>query len=116
MDIWVSFWSALTSIIPENGLLTVALIVLLRSAAVPIPIPADLLMVMVGDRARQERLELWLPWLVLSAATTIGAVLLYVFARWLGQGDVIHYGHYFGLSAARLSSAEAQLDTRGARA
>jgi membrane protein DedA with SNARE-associated domain len=116
MDLWVSFWSALTSIVPDSGLMAVAGIVLLRSAAVPIPIPADLLVVMVGVEARETQTPLWPAWLVLSAATTIGAGLLYAFARWIGQGDIVHYGHYVGLTAARLDSAEAELDARGARA
>ena len=55
MDLWDAFWSAVAEFIADNGLLAVALIVLLRSAAIPIPVPADLLVVMVGARAREEQ-------------------------------------------------------------
>jgi len=117
MDLWVSFWSALTGFIPDNGLVTVAAIVLVRSAGVPIPVPADLLVVMVGVEAREQQLSLWPAWLLLSAATTCGALLLYLFARWIGgRGDLARYGRYVGLNAARLRVAEARLDARGTRA
>src|SRR3954453_22514184 len=118
MDLWVSFWSALARLVPDNGLMMVAAIVLLRSAAVPIPVPADLLVVMVGVEARETGAALWAPWLLLSAATAIGAALLYTFARWVGRvhGDILRYGRYVGLTEARINTAEAQLDARGARA
>ena len=108
----------LASLIPDNGLMMVAAIVLLRSAAVPFPVPADLLVVMVGVEAQQTGAPLWPPWLLLSAATTVGAALLYAFSRWVGRvhGDILHYGRYVGLTEARISTAEAQLDARGARA
>jgi hypothetical protein len=60
MDLFVSFWSGLAEFIADNGLLAVALIVLLRSAAVPIPVPADLLVVAVGARAREQQFLLGL--------------------------------------------------------
>src|SRR3954470_12889620 len=108
MDLWVSFWSALARLVPDNGLMMVAAIVLLRSAAIPIPVPADLLVVMVGVEAHETGVALWPAWLLLSGATTIGAALLYAFARWIGHGhgDILHYGHYIGLTEARISSAE----------
>jgi membrane-associated protein len=116
MDVWVSFWSGLASFIAERGLLTVAAIVLLKSAGVPVPLPADLLVVLVGVQAREAQVELWPAWVVLAAATTIGASMLYLFTRWVGLDGMVHYGHYVGLSAARLQSAEERLKTRGGRA
>jgi membrane protein DedA with SNARE-associated domain len=116
MDLWDSFWSALIGFISDAGLLAIAVIVLLRSAAIPIPVPADLLVVAVGARAREQQLVLWPAWLVLSGSTTIGAVLFYAFVRWIGHGDIAHYGRYVGLTAERLNSAEAQLGARGVRA
>ena len=105
MDLWDSFWSALTGFISDAGLLAIAVIVLLRSAAIPIPVPADLLVVMVGVRAREQQFVLWPAWLVLSGSTTIGAALFYLFVRWIGHGDIVHYGHYVGLTTERINSA-----------
>jgi membrane protein DedA with SNARE-associated domain len=116
MDLWDSFWSALAEFIAENGLLAVALIVLLRSAAIPIPVPADLLVVLVGARAREQQLLLWPAWVVLALATTVGATLFYAFVRWIGQGDVSHYARYVGLTTQRLNAAQTQLGERGTRA
>ena len=36
--------------------------------------------------------------------------------RWIGHGDIVHYGHYVGLTTERINSAEAQLGSRGVRA
>jgi membrane protein DedA with SNARE-associated domain len=116
MDLWVSFWSTLADFISENGLLSIALIVLLRSAAVPIPVPADLLVIVVGARAREQQLVLWPAWVALAISTTLGATLFYAFVRRIGQGDVSHYSHYIGLTPDRLTTAELQLGERGARA
>ena len=68
MDLWDSFWSALIGFISDAGLLAIAVIVLLRSAAIPIPVPADLLVVMAGVRAREQQFVLWPAWLVLSGS------------------------------------------------
>jgi membrane-associated protein len=115
MDVWVSFWSALTGFISEYGLAAVALIVLLRSAAVPIPVPADLLVVGAGAQAREQGSMVWPVWLLLSAATTVGALLFYGFVRWIAEDEAVHYGRLIGLSEARLTTAETRLKDRGVR-
>jgi membrane protein DedA with SNARE-associated domain len=116
MDLWVNFWSGLTSFITAHGLLAVAVIVLLKSAGVPLPVPADLLVVMVGAQASAAQAPIWPAWLLLSASTTIGAGILYAFARWVGEEDIVHYGHYIGLTPYRLDAARTQLETGGRRA
>jgi membrane protein DedA with SNARE-associated domain len=116
MELWVSFWSGLTSFIAQHGLLTVAVIVMLKSAGIPLPVPGDLVVVFVGVEARAGEVAFGEAWLVLSAATIVGAGLLFDFAHWIGPGEMVHYGHYVGLSQPRLQAAEAQLRSRGARA
>src|SRR5215510_9370710 len=100
MDLWVSFWSGLATFTADHGLATVAAIVLLKSAGVPVPLPADLLIVLVGVRAREMQVPVWPAWIVLSGATTIGAMLLYIFATWVGEESLVHYGQYVGLTPA----------------
>jgi membrane protein DedA with SNARE-associated domain len=116
MELWTSFWSGLATFIAEHGPLTVALIVLLKSAGIPLPVPADLLVVYVGVQARAGEVPLFWSWLWLSGATVAGAMLLYAFASWVGPDEVVHYGHYVGLSAHQLDTAERDLHTRGERA
>ena len=116
MELWTSFWSDLTHFISEHGLLAVAGIVFLKSAGIPLPGPADLLVVSVGVQARTGDPTLWDALVVLSVATVLGASLLYVFVRWLGPEDVVHYGHYVGLGPRRVQAAEAELHARGERA
>jgi membrane protein DedA with SNARE-associated domain len=113
VDLWVSFWSDLTNEIAQHGLLTVAVVVLVKSAGVPLPVPADLLIIWVGVDARANAAPLWPVWALLSAATTAGAWALYEFTRWVGAEDVVRYGHYVGLSSARIENAERQLRNRG---
>jgi membrane protein DedA with SNARE-associated domain len=116
MELWTSFWSDLTHFIGEHGLLTVAGIVFLKSAGIPLPVPGDLLVVSVGAQARTGDPALGQALVVLSVAVVLGASLLYSFARWLGPEDVVHYGHYVGLGPQRVQAAEARLHARGERA
>jgi membrane protein DedA with SNARE-associated domain len=116
MELWTSFWSDFTRFISEHGLLAVAGIVFLKSAGIPLPVPGDLLIVSVGAQARTGEPALAEALVVLSVATALGASLLYVFARWLGPEDVVHYGRYVGLSQQRVQAAESTLHTRGERA
>jgi membrane protein DedA with SNARE-associated domain len=116
MDLWTSFWSGLAQFISNDGLFAVAVVVLLRSAAVPIPVPADFLVVVVGARARDNQDLLWPAWLVLAISTTVGAVLFYWFMRWIGHRDVSRFGRHVGLSTERIDAAETQLGERGTRA
>jgi membrane protein DedA with SNARE-associated domain len=113
VDLWVSFWSVLTNAIAQHGLVTVALVILVKSAGVPLPVPADLLVVWVGVDARAADAPLWPAWALFSAATTAGAWALFEFTRWVGAEEVVHYGHYVGLTPARLDTAERRLRNRG---
>ena len=69
MESWSSIWGGLTSFIAAHGLLAMAIIVALKSGDVPLPVPADLLVVYVGIQARSGVFPLWFAWLVLVAAT-----------------------------------------------
>jgi membrane protein DedA with SNARE-associated domain len=113
MEWWVAFWSGLTSFIAQHGLLMVAIIVLIKSAGLPLPVPADLLVVIGGAQARAGEMVLGLAWLILSIATTFGAILLYSFARWIGPDEVVHYGRYLGFDQRRLEAAETHLRDNG---
>jgi membrane protein DedA with SNARE-associated domain len=119
MDWLISFWSELTNFIAEYGLLTVAPIVLITSAGIPLPVPSDLLVMLMGAQARDGRHPLWLAWLLLSACTFVGSTALYEFARWIGLGgltEVAQYGRYVGLSERRLMDAKTYLQAGGQRA
>ncbi|MBV9358698.1 MAG: hypothetical protein JO023_24585, partial [Chloroflexi bacterium] len=101
MELWTSFWSGLATFIAEHGPLMLLLIVLLKSAGIPLPVPADLLVIYVGIQARAGRVPLGWSWPWLSVATVAGATLLYAFARWVGPDAVLPYGHSVGLNAHR---------------
>jgi membrane protein DedA with SNARE-associated domain len=116
MESWSSIWAGLTGFVATHGLLAVAVIVALKSAGIPLPVPADLLVIFVGVQAASGLVPLWLAWLVLAASTTAGAALLYMGARWVRPENIVHYGHYVGLSEGRLRTAEDELRQRGRRA
>jgi len=109
MDLWVSFWSGLTSWIAAHGVLTAAVVVMLKSAGIPVPVPGDLLIVYAGADARATGGLLWPAWLLFSIATILGAWELYEFTRWIGADDLVHYGRHVGLTPSRLESAQGHL-------
>src|SRR5215510_14313483 len=115
MDPWVSFWSDLTNWIAAHSLLAATVVVVLKSAGIPLPIPGVLVLVYAGADARDTGAQPWPVWLLFSGATVLGASLLYEFTRWLGADDLVRYGRYVGLTAGRLESAQGQLERGGRR-
>ena len=55
-------------------------LILIEEAGVPVPIPGDFLMLLLGVHARQGRVPLWQALLVMELATLIGATVLYLAA------------------------------------
>ncbi|HEV7666762.1 MAG TPA: DedA family protein, partial [Chloroflexota bacterium] len=85
-------------------------------AGVPVPVPGDVLMLILGVHARQGRVELWQAIAVTEAGTIIGSTFLYVAARMAGRGLVYRYGRYIRLTPERLDTAEQWLKKHGSRA
>jgi membrane protein DedA with SNARE-associated domain len=113
MDELEFLWSELVTFTVSHGLPSLAAIQLLKSAGVPLPVPVGLFMVLLGARARDGTISLWLAWAALAGASVLGASLLFAFVRWTSPDDLLRYGRFIGLTEALLHRAEAELNKRG---
>ena len=60
----------------QHGLVSAFVVLLLEEAGVPLPVPGDVLMLVVGVRVHQAHLVLWQVLAVMEAATVLGAGIL----------------------------------------
>jgi membrane protein DedA with SNARE-associated domain len=116
MSSWASNADDLATAFYQYGILVVSLLLFLKAAGLPLPVPGDLLMVLIGGALSQAGAPLWTAWIAFSAATFGGAMVLYTLVRRFGHRYVSNYGHYVGLTAARVAQAEDQIRRRGWRA
>ncbi|MCA1645225.1 MAG: hypothetical protein LC797_07055, partial [Chloroflexi bacterium] len=106
MDWWTEVRLAVQTFLDQHGLLAGFALILIEEAGIPVPIPGDFLMLLVGVHARQRQVSLWQALLVMELATLIGATALYFVAARAGRGLVYRYGRYMHLTAERLDRAE----------
>ena len=91
-----------------------ALVLLLpMEAGVPIPIPSDLLMLFIGQRAGAGEIPLWVAVLALEAVTLAGTAGLFLLVRGPAGSVLRRFGRRFGLTAERIARAENLLRRRG---
>jgi len=97
------------------GIGTVAGIVLLvpMEAGVPVPVPADLVMLAVGARVGAGDIPLWAAVLAFEAVAVIGTIVLFTAARGPGHALVRRFGPRLGLTAARQARAVGLIERRG---
>src|SRR5215831_1591554 len=102
MDELEEVWSGLVTFTASHGLLSAAAIQFLKSAGVPLPAPVGLFGVLLGVQAREGTISLWLAWVTLTAASVLGASLLFAFVRWISPADLLRYLRFIGLTEERL--------------
>jgi hypothetical protein len=89
VDWWTYGRLAATGFVDRHALLAGAVVVFVEEAGVPLPmLPGDLVMLLLGVRARQGLVPLWAALAVLELATVAGATLLYALCRRAGRGVV----------------------------
>jgi membrane protein DedA with SNARE-associated domain len=113
MDWWTETRFALASFLEQHGLLAAFVVLLIEEAGVPVPVPGDFLMLVVGVQTRLGRIPFWQAILVMEVATILGSGLLYTVARAGGRGLVYRYGRFIRLSPERLDQAERWLNQHG---
>jgi membrane protein DedA with SNARE-associated domain len=95
----------------------VALALLLpMEAGIPIPVSADLVMLLVGERAADGSVPLWVAVLALEIIAIAGSAALFIVARGPGHALLERLGPRLGLTPERLGRASALIDRRGATA
>ena len=113
MDELEEVWSGLVTFTASHGLLSVATIQFVKSAGVPLPVPTGLFIILLGAQVREATISLWLAWAALTAASVLGASLLFAFVRWISPADLLRYGRFVGLTEELLHRAETELNERG---
>ena len=82
-------------------------------AGVPIPVPADVVMLLVGERVQAGAFPLWLAVLAFEAVAVVGTVALFVLSRGPGHALVARVGPRVGLTEDRRGRVTALLERRG---
>jgi len=113
MDELEDVWAGLVTFTTSHGLLSLAAIQFLKSAGVPLPVPIGLFLVLLGVQAREGTTSLWLAWLTMTAASVLGASVLFAFMRWISPANLLRYVRFLGLTEQVLDRAEAELNQRG---
>jgi membrane protein DedA with SNARE-associated domain len=82
-------------------------------AGIPIPLPADLVMLLVGEQAAAGKIPLWLAIVALEAVAIVGTTVLFLLARGPGHAMVERVGPRVGLTRERLDRVLAVIERRG---
>lgn len=98
------------------GLVAIALVLLVKAAGVPLPVPADVLMLITATRAAEGRLSLWQGFAAILLALVAGGIVQFLLARGPARSFLYRYGRYLGLTAARLDGAGGAVQRGGALA
>jgi membrane protein DedA with SNARE-associated domain len=100
-------------LLAKHTFVAILFAVLLEELGIPMPIPTDLLIIIAGVTAPNSLVWLGLTFLLLVAASTIGASGLYAIVRRGGRPLVARFGRYVHLGPAQLARAEALLKRGG---
>lgn len=95
------------------GLAAIFGIMLLKSAGVPIPIPADVLMLATSARVASGKLALATAFIALLVALAVGGVVQFMLVKGVGRGLLLRYGSYLGITPARLDAVGHRLEKGG---
>jgi membrane protein DedA with SNARE-associated domain len=96
--------------------IAIFLIIFLEDLGVPMPLPADVVVVYAGYRLRQHTINPYLAITLMLVAVNLAATILFTVVRRGGRPLVDRYGSYLHLNAHRLTSAEEWLHRHGALA
>jgi hypothetical protein len=88
-------------------------LLLAMEAGVPVPIPGDLVMLLVGERVSAGALPLWLAVAALELVAVAGTATLFLLARGPARTLLARVGPRVGLTEARQARASALLERRG---
>src|SRR5919201_6412981 len=108
--------STLGDLLTGSSLPALFVIVLLKEAGLPVPVPADLLMISAGVEAASGRYSIPALALALALAVWVGCSLQFGLARGAGRQVVYRLGRFVGLPPERLDRLAARLERRGAAA
>src|ERR1051325_11577872 len=116
VDWWTEVGLATSSFLNQHGLLAAFVFLLIEEAGVPVPVPGDVLMLILGVHARLGIVPLWQAVAATWLGTMVGSSCLYFVSRIAGRGLVYRYGRFIRLTPERLDRTERWLKQHGSRA
>jgi membrane protein DedA with SNARE-associated domain len=103
----------LNTFLDVYGLIAIFGVMLAKSAGVPIPIPADALMLATSARVATGKLILVPAFIAILIALVVGGIVQYALVRRAGRGFLYRFGRYLGLTPSRLDSAAEKVKKGG---
>src|SRR5258708_15094359 len=97
----------------ELGLPAALAVLLLMDAGVPIPVPTDLLLLVVGERAAAGAFPAWAAAIGLEVVAIVSTTLLFFALRGPANAVISRVGHRVGLTPSRMGWATSLLERRG---
>lgn len=103
----------LEALLDAYGLALIFGVMLLKSIGMPIPIPADAIMLATSARVAAGRMSLLAAFVALLVALAVGGVIQFMLVRRIGRGVLLRAGKYIGITAERLDAAARRLEQGG---
>ena len=97
----------------QYGLVAIFMLLLIKTIGVPIPIPADLIILSAAARVAQGKLIWWQAFIAILIALVLGGLIQFVLARGPGRRLLYRFGRYIGLTSHRLDAASARVKKGG---
>ncbi len=97
----------------QYGLPAIFVLMFVKSVGVPIPIPADIIVLATAAGASQGKLVLWQAFIVILVAVVLGGLIQFILARGPGRGLLYRFGRFVGLTSARLDAASKRVKQGG---
>lgn len=95
------------------GLAAIFGVMLLKSIGVPIPIPADVVMLAVSARAVTGKVNVIAAFAALLVALSVGGIIQFSLIRGIGRGALLRYGRFLGITEERLDRVARRLEKSG---
>lgn len=99
----------------ELGLAGIVLVLLVKEAGIPVPVPGDLIVLGAGVAAAQGQLDPVLTLIAIVAATVVGGTLQFAMLRGRARGALLRLLARLGITAERIDRLASPLLRSGAR-
>lgn len=103
----------LEAFLDSYGVTAACALMLVKAIGIPVPIPGDVILLATAARAAEGKVLLWLAFVALLAALTLGGTLQFLLARGPARRLVMRHGQRVGLTEPRLDRVAARVRQGG---
>ncbi len=108
------YWlHTLLTLLRENDLKALFLLLLLEEAGIPLPAPGDMLIMLAGYRAFEGHVGIFEALAVVVVSVQAGSTILYLVSRRLGHHILFKFGRFIHLDQPKLHRVERWIQQRG---